>query len=120
MTICERVFFTLDKEGKMAADLCRVLGVGTAQTTSWKRRNTDPPAKYIPAICNFLGVSLEYILTGVDNSKGHLSTTETEMLSLFRELPNEKKYEFIGELKGFLKATEYSSNEEDAEKGTAV
>lgn len=113
MTICERMFDKMRKDGKMAADLCRVLGVGTAQTTLWKQRNTDPPAKYIFAISQFLGVSLEWLLTGVDNSKGHLTPMETEMLSLFREVPVEKRYEFIGELKGFLRATNTHS-EEDA------
>ena len=112
MTICERMFDKMKKDGKMAADLCRIIGVGTAQTTLWKQRNTDPPAKYIAQISQFLDVSLEWLLTGVDNSKGHLSQIETEMLALFRELPIEKRYEFMGELKGYLKALPSSSNQD--------
>ena len=105
MTICERMFALLDKQNKMAADLCKVIGVGTSQTTSWKKRNTDPPAKYLVQIADFLDVSLEYLLTGVDNSSSKLTPLETDMLAMFRELPSDKKHEFVGELKGYLRAT---------------
>lgn len=64
MTISERVFSLLDEKGLKAAGLCKVLGVGTNQTTSWKKSNTDPPAKFIPQISEFLGVSMEFLLTG--------------------------------------------------------
>ena len=106
MTICERIFAELDKQNKMAADMCRVLGVGTSQTTSWKNRNTDPPAKYMVQIADFLDVSLEYLLTGVDSSSSKLSPLETDLLAMFRDLPTEQKHEFVGELKGYLKATQ--------------
>ncbi len=101
MTICERLFATLDAKKKTAADLCKVLGLGTSQTTSWKKRNTDPPAKYLIQISDFLDVSLEYLLTGVDSSSAKLSPLETEMLAMFRGLPADKQYMFVGELKGY-------------------
>ena len=104
MTICERMFATLDAKNLMAADLARTLGVGTSQTTSWKNRNTDPPAKYIVQIANFLDVSLEYFLTGVDTSSSKLTSLEADMLAMFRDLPVEKRHEFVGELKGYLRA----------------
>ena len=52
MTISERMFSLLDERGLSASGLCKVLGVGTNQTTNWKQRNTDPPAKYIVLICD--------------------------------------------------------------------
>ncbi len=111
MSISERMFYTLDQKGKLAADLCKVLKVGTSQTTSWKNRKTDPPAKYLVKICNFLDVSLEYLLTGVDNSAGHLSSLETEMLTTFRALPKTAQHEFVGELKGYAKAVQPKTEE---------
>lgn len=104
MTICERVFATLDAKGKLAADLCKVLGIGTSQTTSWKKRNTDPPAKYLVQISDFLDVSLEYLLTGIDSSSSKLSPLETQVIAMFRDLPVEKQYMFAGELKGYMMA----------------
>ena len=65
MTICERMFETLENSsGKTAAGLCRELGIGTSVTTGWKQRNTDPPAKYLTRICEYLDISIEYLLTG--------------------------------------------------------
>ncbi len=65
MTICERMFEILENSsGKTAAGLCRELGIGTSVTTGWKQRNTDPPAKYLTRICEYLDVSIEYLLTG--------------------------------------------------------
>ncbi len=112
MTVCERMFSLLGSKGKTAADLCKVLDIGTSQTTSWKKRNTDPPAKYLVQIADFLDVSLEYLLTGVDNSTAKLSPLETDMLAMFRELPSDKQHEFVGELKGYLRATKPAKQDE--------
>ena len=45
MTICERMFSIMEEQGKRPADLCKLLKIGTAQTTAWKQRNSDPTAK---------------------------------------------------------------------------
>ena len=100
MTINERLFATLKEKNKLKAHLCAELGVGTAQASAWERNGTDPPAKYLVQIANFLGVSLEYLLTGEDTS-ARLTPLEAEVMSLFRQLPIEQQYEFKGELKGY-------------------
>lgn len=112
MTISERMFKTMDEKGKMAASLCKILNVNTSQTSSWKNRNSDPPARYIKQIADFLEVSVEYLLTGEDTST-KLSSLEAEIIYLFRQLPPEKQYEFKGELKGYLIAT--ASGQDDVQ-----
>lgn len=65
MTICERMFGVLEgREDISAYGLCKHLGIGTSTTTTWKKRNTDPPANLICGICEYIGVPVEWLLTG--------------------------------------------------------
>lgn len=108
MEIIERITETLKEKDKLAVDLCRVLDIRTSTMSTWKAKKNDPPAKYMPTIANFLGVSLDYLLTGEEAPapvvQKNTTMMEDELLDLFRMLPETKKYEFMGELKGFLKA----------------
>ena len=109
MQIIDRIVETLELKHKLAIDLCRVLKISTSTFSTWKSRHNDPPASYMPTIANFLEVSLNYLMTGIEPPAAKkLTPMEDDLLDLFRELPVEKRYEFIGELKGFLKATEDS------------
>lgn len=121
MEIIERITQTLVEKEKMAVDLCKVLGIQTSTMSTWKTRKKDPPAKYMKTIANFLGVSLDYLMTGVEAPIRKTTTSEEdELLELFRSLPENKKYEFIGELKGFLKAISESKKYLDSEKRFSV
>ena len=116
MEIIERITETLEKRDKKATDLCDRLTMST-----WKTRNSDPPAKYIKPIADFLGVSVHYLLTGEEAPARKLTTAEEdELLDLYRALPENKKFEFIGELKGFLKAYTESQKYLDKEKRLSV
>ena len=79
----------------------------------------------MPAIANFLCVSLEYLLTGQErpaiieqpaDQSPKLSAMDEELLELFHELPTNKQYEFMGEIKGFLRAVEDSKKYVDEGK----
>ena len=121
MEIIERITETLNEKDKRAYELCEKLGVRTSTMSTWKSRNSDPPAKYMKTIADFLGVSLDYLLTGQEAPVRKTTTVEEdELLELFRSLPESKKYEFIGELKGFLKAYTESQKYLDAEKRLSI
>ena len=45
MEIIERITETLEKTDKKATDLCDRLGIRTSTMSTWKTRNSDPPAK---------------------------------------------------------------------------
>lgn len=64
MSIIERIYEELRRTGKKPAELARHIGVTTSQMSAWKTRDTDPPARLMPKICEFLQVSLEFLLTG--------------------------------------------------------
>lgn len=94
MTISERVFSLLaSREGKSAAGLCKVLGLNASVTTNWKQRNTDPPAKYIIPICEYLEVSPHFLLTGTESqdSSRQPAPDESLLLRRYRSLDDEGK-----------------------------
>ncbi len=111
MTISERLFSELERRNLTAYALCQTLGINTTTTTNWKQRGTDPPAKFLIPICEFLGCSLEYLLTGQEvNLKREpapeISPNEREMLSYFGQLSERDQLLLIGEVRGLLLAAD--------------
>lgn len=64
MSIIDRILKLLKEKKKTQADLCNFIGIKQNVFTTWKTRGTDPPARYLVQICEFLGVTLEYLFTG--------------------------------------------------------
>lgn len=121
MEIIERIYQLLDEKDKRAYELCEKLSIRTSTMSTWKARTNDPPAKYMKTIADFLGVSLDYLLTGQEAPvRKNTTLEEDDLLDLFRSLPEPKKYEFIGELKGFLKAYTESQKYLDEEKRLSI
>ena len=109
MTICERMFDILDKKGLSANGLCKAIGVETGQTSNWKRRGTDPPAKYIANICKYLDVPIEYLLTGEEPAQEtkkeparEISRNGLEMLEIYELLPEREQLLEIGRLQAII------------------
>lgn len=125
MTISERLFAMLDERGLRASGLCKHLGIGTNITTGWKQRGTDPPAKYIAPICEYLDCSLEYLLTGEETKKEPapgISENGREMLALYERLPERQQILLIGRLQEMVEPLA-SPNEKDiaiASDGEAI
>lgn len=121
MEIIERIYALLNEKDKKAYQLCDKLNIRTSTMSTWKARTNDPPAKYMKTIADFLGVSLDYLITGQETPVRKTTTSEEdELLALFRSLPEHKKYEFVGELKGFLRAYNESQKYLDEEKRLSV
>ena len=102
--ITQRILSLLEEKSLTATDLCRAIGINTSTMTNWKNRGTDPPAKMIIPICEFLGVSSDYLLTGKKrNSNQSVPSEDSEWLALIHQLPHDAQLEFLGELKGYIK-----------------
>lgn len=107
MTISERLFDEISRRNLTAYGLCKALGINPTTTTNWKQRNTDPPAKYILPICEFLGCSVEYLLTGEDAGAPvvikkepvpRISENGREMLALYEKLSERDQLLLLGRL----------------------
>jgi transcriptional regulator with XRE-family HTH domain len=65
-TASERVFDLLEQKNLHIKDLAQYLGVTYDTARTWKSKQPIPPAKHLAAISEFLGTSVKYILTGVE------------------------------------------------------
>lgn len=102
MSVIERIVQILEDKHLDQSDLCKVLCIRDSTFSTWKSRNTDPPAKYILLICEYLNVSAEYLLGGVDELKtvsGHSIKTG----------------DITGDNNANINATQKDSNEESKE-----
>lgn len=98
MTICERIFYLIEKKKLKTSDMCKKIGVSTSTTTNWKQRNTDPPSRFIIPICEFLDVDVNYLLTGKTMSQNgiEINREDIELLDLFHRLPTYEQGKVVG------------------------
>ncbi len=97
--IINRILLLLEQKSLKMADLCRYLDINTSTMANWKTRETDPPVKYIPRICEFLDVSYEYLLTGKEHREiSSAIGTDSEWSSLINKLSDENQLK----LKGYI------------------
>lgn len=115
MTIGNRVLELLEAKKLKKKDLAAFLETTPSTISGWKEPNRNPSSDLIVRICEFLGVSYEYLLTGTESHfpSGHLSPEDAEWLKLIHSLPRDAQLEFRGELKGYLKAMGARSSEEE-------
>ncbi|MDE6424797.1 MAG: helix-turn-helix domain-containing protein [Ruminococcus sp.] len=84
MSIINNLLSILEKKELTQTDLCNAINVNTSTVTNWKTRNTDPPSRYIIPICEFLGVTPEYLLTGTERSNNaNISNSTVEAVGTY-------------------------------------
>lgn len=117
--INKRMFELLKDNNRKKVELADFLGVGTGQITTWEKRETDPPAKFIVDICKFFGISVEYFLTGnetYDSKKLNLTENEKEMLHILNRLTSEKdQAKLIGYAECYVDTILHTSSDEGAD-----
>lgn len=121
MEIIERIYKLLDEKDKRAYELCQKLDIRTSTMSTWKARTSDPPAKYMKTISDFLGVSLDYLLTGQEAPvRKNTTSEEDELLELFSCLPPDKQQRYLGRLEN--EAEQYIREQKylDEEKRSSV
>ncbi len=59
----------LKQKGLKAADVCRATGIKSPVFSEWKKGKSKPNTEKLIKIANFLGVSVEYLMTGKEEVK---------------------------------------------------
>lgn len=83
MTINERLFTIMDMKGITSADLAKGTGIRANTISDWKTKGTNPSADKIYRICDFMGISVDFLLTGEETASGDLTV---ENMSLKEQL----------------------------------
>ena len=93
-SICDRTYSLLAQKHLTAAGMSNAIGINPANATQWQRRKTDPPAKYIVQIANYLDVSPLYLLTGEEQPQdifNSMTEDEARILQKYRSLDEDGK-----------------------------
>lgn len=93
MSIIDNVLSLMKASNINQNELCDYLHIGTSTMSNWKIRGTDPPAKYIIPICEFLNISPEQLLTGKKTTHvvPELSENEQELIAIYNQLSDLSK-----------------------------
>ncbi len=70
MDTIDKINYYLTKSKKTGADLCEFLGVSSGVYSQWNTRRTKPRKSKLPAIAEYLGVSVADLLPDKDPSAG--------------------------------------------------
>ena len=85
MNISERLFLIMEEKRIKNSNLAEKLSVKPQIITNWKTRGTTPPMEYLPTICEVLGVSWEYLITGKE-TKQHITSEEMHLVEQYRKI----------------------------------
>lgn len=94
MTITERLFDTAKRKNLKQTDLANALGIKPQLINNWKTRGTTPPMEYLPAICEVLDISWEYLIVGEESAE-HYTEDEKRLIEQYRKLDSNNKSEVL-------------------------
>lgn len=95
MEISQRIFETMKQNGQKQKDLAAATRISTSAISAWKKNGANPAAETLSAIADFLGVSLDYLLTGKE-SPSRLTEDERDLLALYSKLSSAEQQRLIG------------------------
>lgn len=101
MTIGNRVLYLLKKNGLKQKDLAEYIDTKPSTVNGWKQENRNPSSNLIIPICEFLNISVIYLLTGIEeNNKNEINE---KLLTSFQQLNEDNQDIIMGEIKKLLK-----------------
>lgn len=101
MTIVDRIKEKGQNNNMTIASIERTTNISNGTIAKWNERT--PSADNLYKVAKLLNVSMEYLLTGQEKDNDSFSS-EYELLNLYKQLPEQGKFECIGFAKGYLAA----------------
>jgi len=107
MRIGERIFQIIDNSNKSLTitGLSKHTGIRTGTISGWRKPNRNPSSEYIASICEYLGVSCGYLLTGKEKTPADGEGIEPEFRKLidkFAQLNPPARRQVIGYIEGIM------------------
>ncbi len=64
MSLTDRIFDLLGKQGKTQTDIAKLLDVRPTTVSEWKKGKYTPTLAHCVTLADYFGVSLDYLITG--------------------------------------------------------
>ena len=115
MEISQRIFEIMKQNKQKQKDLADATNISTSAISAWKKNGTSPAAETLFAIADFLGVSLDYLLTGKESTL-RLTEDEHDLLSLYGKLSSVEQQRLIGRAELLAEQAEERAREKEKVK----
>jgi transcriptional regulator with XRE-family HTH domain len=105
MTVLDRIFYLIDKQGLTRKGVALDLGLSPAYFAERNYQHRNPSSEICQKIADYFGVSLSWILTGEENSE----VIEKDLYVLVRKidaLPQIKKQLVVDFINNFISRIE--------------
>ena len=88
-----RILDLLRKNNKTEKDMVLYLGISNGSFTPWKYEGSKTYLQHIPQMAEYLGVTPNYLLYGVDEeiNKDTLTVRELDLIRCYRKMKDEQK-----------------------------
>ncbi len=85
MTISDRIFERLKQIDMTQKEFSEKTGIRQSTVSEWKKNRTNPSSDKIMGICEAIGVSPEWLLSGVDPAKSRAKNREYYVVDAYTD-----------------------------------
>ena len=103
-----RIIELLKIQGKTEKELISSLGLANGTFTNWKYKDSKSYEKYLKKIAEYLDVSIDYLMEGVDDilNVQNLTASEISLLKMYRIMGKNEKDILLKSAELYVEAVE--------------
>ena len=115
MTISDRIFDKLNQIEMSQKTFSEKTGISQSTISEWKSKRTNPTSEKIMIICSVLGVTPEWLLSGIENTgdRGNKSswyvidknTEMGNMISRYHKMDEKQRERLLGYMEAIITLT---------------